>query len=172
MAPFLIPLKSLRQRGEAENHCSIMHVLPLPGEELGLTRWRIPSWINHPALFIRGDFEILNVAGFKTARLIFFAGIIYSTLGLHGALSAYNSQNVPLKDSILCTQRLTIEKWRLIGAERQMKMFFFLSPLNLYSGSRVFHFHSDNGCLPFRLLHTSVLFTESYRYTGQGRPAW
>lgn len=43
MAPFIIPLKSLRLRGKAENHCSIMYVLPLPSEELVLTRWRIPS---------------------------------------------------------------------------------------------------------------------------------
>lgn len=128
MAPFLIPLKSLRRRGEAENHCSIMYVLPLPSEELGLTRWRIPSWINHPALFIRGDFEILNSGRFNKARLIFSRVhnyfIFRFTLSIVSHALVSNCQYVPLKDSVLCTERAARE-------ERQRKVSIF-SPLCFY----------------------------------------
>ena len=111
---------------------------------------------------------VLNQPGrFCFFLFFFFWGHDYFILRvfLQTALAS-NCQYVPLKDSIHCTQWLKKDKWLLIGEERQMKMFIF-SLLSIY---RVFK--SDNGSLPLWLVCTGVLFTESYRYTGQARPAW
>lgn len=145
MAPFLIPLKSLRQRGEAENHLSIMHVLPLPSEEFGLTRWRLPSWINHPALFIRGDFEILSI--FKS-QTDFFRGGGYNLFNLrfmqyiisHSLVS--NCQYVPLKDSIHCKKIKRKKRKTVQKSWKSNENVHLQSPVNFLSGFWVFNFHS------------------------------
>lgn len=175
MAPFLIPLKSLRQRGEAENHLSIMHVLPLPSEEFGLTRWRLPSWINHPALFIRGDFEILSifksdwffggVGGYNLFNLRFMQYIISHSL-------VSNCQYVPLKDSIHCKKikRKKERQFKRVGSQMKMSL---CSLLWIYwVGSECLTFILIIVRVFCRLLCANVLFIESNWHAAQPRPVW
>lgn len=174
MAPFLIPLKSLRQRGEAENHLSIMHVLPLPSEEFGLTRWRLPSWINHPALFIRGDFEILSI--FKS-QTDFFRGGGYNLFNLrfmqyiisHSLVS--NCQYVPLKDSIHCKKIKRKKRKTVQKSWKSNENVHLQSPVNLLSGFWVFNFQSDNstGVSQITLCQCSFYWKQLVRSTTEAR---
>lgn len=112
----------------------------------------------------------------KKARLIFclfiflFEGIIISTGGLQSIVSQFPIC-LPEGSNTLHTK---INK-RQMAVNRRRKTnenVHFYSPLNVKNGFRAFNFNSDNSGLPFRLLCTSILYSESYRCTGQARPAW